>query len=105
MLKVHGTINSSLFIIKLCAYYKFQVLIDMHHHEHHPDSPEKKDVDFFHEITTTTAENTAASVSMPIMANGANKKQNGSTLNPEQDVTGSKHTVVVKKLLQYCTCN
>lgn len=77
----HADVSKASFVIYL------QVLIDTGNPAHDSaHTPEKKDVDFFHEITTTT---TSITASEPLTTNGL-KQPNGATPPPaiENDVTG-----------------
>lgn len=66
--------------------FLLQVLIETGNPAHdQAQSPAKKDVDFFHEITTTS---TPVISSEAIPTNGTNKRTNGSSPLPEEDVTG-----------------
>ena len=72
-----------------------QVLIDTGHAAHDSArTPEKKDVDFFHEITTSA---TPVTASQPITTNGTTKRGNGATPPPvvEDDVTGLGYLLLV----------
>ena len=89
-----------LIISVLMPTFSLKVLIETGNPAHdQAQSPEKKDVDFFHEIITTS---TPVISSEAIPTNGANKRTNGSSPLPEEDVTGIVINTTITFVL-YCT--